>query len=168
MKILGIDPGSRITGFGLIEKGSDFRKWRYIASGLIRRSSNDSLARRIDTLAHSIQEVINHYDPHEVVIEQVFINTNAAASLVLGQARGGIMAAVSLMNRPIYEYSALQVKKAVVGRGKAQKSQVQLMVKEMLSLNHEPSSDAADALAVALTHGFYSEHRLSERSGGQR
>ena len=88
MKILGIDPGSRITGFGLIEKGSDFRKWRYIASGLIRMSSNDSLARRIDTLAHSIQEVINHYDPHEVVIEQVFINTNAAASLVLGQARG--------------------------------------------------------------------------------
>ncbi len=166
MKILGIDPGSRITGFGLIEKNVGFRKWQYIASGLIQMSSREPLVRRIDTLAHSIQEVIRHYDPHEVVIEQVFINTNAAASLVLGQARGGIMAAVSLMGLPIYEYTALQVKKAVVGRGKAQKNQVQLMVKQMLALSREPSSDAADALAVALTHGLYSENRLSGSFGG--
>ena len=152
MKILGIDPGSRCAGFGIIsiQEGT----YRYLASGTIKTVVGTTLAKRIESLAFSIQEIIEHYQPDEVAMEEVFINVNAAASLMLGQARGALMAAVVLKKLPIYEYSALQVKKAVVGKGKARKEQVQLMVKQLLILSQAPSVDAADALATALTHIF--------------
>ena len=152
MKILGIDPGSRCAGFGIISiQGGGYR---YFASGTIKTVVGTTLAKRIESLAFSIQEIIEHYQPDEVAMEEVFINVNAAASLMLGQARGALMAAVALKKLPIYEYSALQVKKAVVGKGKARKEQVQLMVKQLLILSQAPSGDAADALATALTHIF--------------
>lgn len=152
MKILGIDPGSRCAGFGII--GIQEGGYRYLASGTIKTVVGTTLAKRIESLAFSIQEIIEHYQPDEVAMEEVFINVNAAASLMLGQARGALMAAVALKKLPIYEYSALQVKKAVVGKGKARKEQVQLMVKQLLILSQAPSGDAADALATALTHIF--------------
>ncbi|MFH4354589.1 MAG: crossover junction endodeoxyribonuclease RuvC [Neisseriaceae bacterium] len=153
MRILGIDPGSRLTGFGLIEI-IEKKKYTYVVSGVIKTEPKDSLPKKIHTLATSLQAIIDQYSPDEVAIEQVFINVNPAASLVLGQARGGILAAIALKEVPIHEYTALQVKKALVGKGKASKSQVQYMVKNLLNFSGTPAVDAADAMAVALTHYF--------------
>lgn len=153
MRILGIDPGSRYTGFGVIDF-SGFNHYSYVVSGVIKTNPKDNLPLKIHTLATSVQEIIDTYRPDEVAIEQVFININSAASLVLGQARGGILTAVSLKEIPIHEYTALQVKKAVVGNGKASKEQVQHMLVNMLKLSAIPAADAADAIAVALTHSL--------------
>ncbi|QRN41349.1 MAG: crossover junction endodeoxyribonuclease RuvC [Neisseriaceae bacterium] len=153
MRILGIDPGSRYTGFGIIDI-SRYNDYSYIVSGVIKTNPKNSLPLKINTLATSIQEIIDTYHPDEVAIEQIFININSATSLILGQARGGILAAVSLKKIPIYEYTALQVKKAVVGNGKASKKQVQHMLVNMLKLSATPTPDAADAIAVAFTHSL--------------
>lgn len=152
IRILGVDPGSRVTGFGVIDViGSQHI---YVASGCIKTTSGAPLAERIRIIVQNLREVITTYQPTQTAVEQVFVNVNPAATLVLGQARGAVLAALTLGELPVFEYTALQVKQAVVGKGKAAKEQVQHMVVQMLSLSGTPQADAADALAVALTHSL--------------
>lgn len=163
IRILGIDPGSRITGFGVID-------WRgrepvYVASGCIKTLPNDELAGRIGMIVRGIGDLVAEYRPNQAAVEQVFVNVNPAATLMLGQARGAAVAALVLRDLPVYEYTALQVKQSVVGQGKAAKEQVQHMVVQMLGLSGTPQADAADGLAVAITHALRSQG-LARQLGG--
>jgi len=153
-RILGIDPGSRITGFGLIDITG--QQHQYVASGAISTSTNAVLAERLDTILQHLFEIIDQYHPTEAAIEKVFVNVNPAATLMLGQARGACISAMVLRKLPVAEYTALQIKQSVVGHGKADKKQVQHMVKQLLKLDGTPQPDAADAIAVALTHAHHS------------
>ena len=149
MKILGLDPGLRVTGYGVIEKtGSTLS---YITSGCIK-SPDGELPDRLKNILNSVQEVISRYAPGEVAVEKVFVNVNPQSTLLLGQARGAAICAAVAQNLPVSEYTALQVKQAVVGNGHATKEQVQEMVKRLLKLSGHPSPDAADALACAICH----------------
>ncbi|MCL2022127.1 MAG: crossover junction endodeoxyribonuclease RuvC [Betaproteobacteria bacterium] len=150
LRILGIDPGLRVTGFGVIEKHG--QNLRYIASGCVRSNSGQSLPERIATLFSGVSEVIATYRPDEAGIEKVFVNINPQSTLLLGQARGAAIAALAVGNLPVAEYTALQIKQAVVGYGKAAKEQVQHMVARLLCLSEQPRADAADALACAICH----------------
>lgn len=151
-RILGIDPGSRTTGFGIIDVVG--REQVYVVSGCIKTIKNDELAGRIGIIVENISELIATYRPTVAAVERVFVNVNPAATLMLGQARGAAIAALVLRGLPVYEYTALQVKQAVVGQGKAAKEQVQHMVVQMLKLSGTPQADAADGLAIALTHAL--------------
>ena len=149
MKILGLDPGLRVTGYGVIDKtGSTLS---YITSGCIK-SPDGELPDRLKNILNSVQEVISRYAPGEVAVEKVFVNVNPQSTLLLGQARGAAICAAVAQNLPVSEYTALQVKQAVVGNGHATKEQVQEMVKRLLKLSGHPSPDAADALACAICH----------------
>lgn len=148
--ILGIDPGLRVTGFGVIQSSGS--KLSYVASGCIRSDGDDTLPARLRTLATDIQSIIAHHHPDDVAVEKVFVNVNPQSTLLLGQARGAVITAAVLCDVPVHEYTALQVKQAVVGHGKAAKEQVQEMVKRLLKLSATPQADAADALATAITH----------------
>ena len=163
IRILGIDPGSRITGFGVIDWHG--REPVYVASGCIKTLPNDELAGRIGMIVRSIGDLVTEYRPHQAAVEQVFVNVNPAATLMLGQARGAAVAALVLRDLPVYEYTALQVKQSVVGQGKAAKEQVQHMVVQMLGLSGTPQADAADGLAVAITHALRSQG-LARQLGG--
>ncbi|MGQ0652048.1 MAG: crossover junction endodeoxyribonuclease RuvC [Betaproteobacteria bacterium] len=149
MRILGIDPGLRLTGFGVIE--ADGRRLSYIASGCVR-SGEGELAARLKALLEGLNEVIAAHGPAQVVVEKVFVNVNPQSTLALGQARGTAICAAVLAGLPVAEYTALQVKQSVVGNGHAAKEQVQEMVRRLLSLPGAPSPDAADALACAICH----------------
>jgi crossover junction endodeoxyribonuclease RuvC len=148
--ILGIDPGLRITGFGLIQITGN--KLAYVASGCIKSDEKQTLPERLHTIAEDIQSIISHHKPDDVVVEKVFVNVNPQSTLLLGQARGAAITAAVLLGATVYEYTALQVKQSVVGHGKAAKEQVQEMVKRLLKLETTPQADAADALATAITH----------------
>ncbi|MDP2793045.1 MAG: crossover junction endodeoxyribonuclease RuvC [Sulfurisoma sp.] len=150
IRILGIDPGLRITGFGVIDKVG--QKLVYVASGCIKSNDKDSLPERLKTLLDGIAEVIATHQPNEAAVEKVFVNVNPQSTLLLGQARGAAISALVLARLPVAEYTALQVKQAVVGHGKAAKEQVGHMVCRLLALPGEPSADAADALACAICH----------------
>jgi crossover junction endodeoxyribonuclease RuvC len=150
VRILGIDPGLRVTGFGVIDKTG--QKLAYVTSGCIRSSDKDSLPERIKSLLDGIGEVIALHQPHEAAVEKVFVNVNPQSTLLLGQARGAAISALVGAALPVAEYTALQVKQAVVGHGKAAKEQVQQMVMRLLQLPGVPSPDAADALACAICH----------------
>jgi crossover junction endodeoxyribonuclease RuvC len=150
VRILGIDPGLRITGFGVIDKTG--QKLAYVASGCIKTNEHQSLPERIKTIIDGIAEVVASYHPHQAAIEKVFVNVNPQSTLLLGQARGAAIAALVAQGLPVAEYTALQLKQAVVGHGKAAKEQVQAMVVRLLSLPGEPSADAADALGCAICH----------------
>lgn len=147
--ILGIDPGSRITGFGVIDVVAD--KQRYIASGSINVIKSD-FSKQLQQIFTGISELITLYHPEEVAIEQVFVHTNANSALKLGQARGVAIVAAAQGTTRIFEYSARQVKQATVGYGNAEKNQVQHMVKLLLKLQSKPLKDEADALAIAICH----------------
>jgi crossover junction endodeoxyribonuclease RuvC len=149
VRILGIDPGLRTTGFGVIEKSGN--KLRYITSGTVKSGAGE-LAARLKVLLEGLAEVIQANAPGEVAIEKVFVNVNAQSTLLLGQARGTAICAAVMAGLPVAEYTALQVKQAVVGKGHAKKEQVQHMVRRLLSLPGDPSPDAADALACAICH----------------
>ena len=150
VRILGIDPGLRVTGFGVIEKhGSHLH---YVASGCITSNDRAPLPTRLGTLFAGISEVIATYRPDQAAVEIVFVNVNPQSTLLLGQARGAAVTALVHGGLSVAEYTALQVKQAVVGHGKAAKQQVQDMVVRLLKLEGAPSSDAADALACAICH----------------
>jgi crossover junction endodeoxyribonuclease RuvC len=149
LRILGIDPGLRITGFGIIEKNG--ASIAYIASGCIK-SGNLGLPERLATILANLREIIEMHRPQQIAIEKVFVNVNPASTLALGQARGTAICAAVDAGLPVSEYTALQVKQAVVGNGHASKEQVQHMVKRLLQLAGVPSADAADALACAICH----------------
>ena len=150
VRILGIDPGLRVTGFGVIDKIG--QKLAYVTSGCVRTKETDSLPERIKTLLDGIGEVIALHGPQEAAVEKVFVNVNPQSTLLLGQARGAAISALVGAALPVAEYTALQVKQAVVGHGKAAKEQVQQMVMRLLQLPGAPSPDAADALACAICH----------------
>lgn len=160
MRILGIDPGLRTTGFGVIDK--DGVKLSYVASGTISTLHLEigNLPERLKVIFDGIQEITNKYSPDEASVEIVFVNMNPQATLLLGQARGACITALVSKNLPVFECTALQMKQAVVGYGKAQKSQVQEMVKRLLNLPAVPGKDAADALGLAISHAN-SRHLLS-------
>src|SRR6266404_6171798 len=149
LRILDIDPGLRITGFGIVEKNG--ASIAYIASGCIK-SGDDDLPGRLKTILENLREVIGKHRPQQIAIEKVFVNVNPASTLALGQARGTAICAAVDAGLPVSEYTALQVKQAVVGNGHAKKEQVQQMVKRLLGLAGVPSADAADALACAICH----------------
>jgi len=149
VRILGIDPGLRVTGFGVIEKNG--ASLSYIASGCVKSGDAD-LADRLKTILAGLREIIGEHRPQQVALEKVFVNVNPASTLALGQARGTAICAAVDAGLPVSEYTALQVKQAVVGNGHASKEQVQHMVKRLLSLAGAPSTDAADALACAICH----------------
>lgn len=151
--ILGIDPGSRITGYGVI--ASNGLKHKYIDSGCIRVTSKE-LPIRLQEIFDGVREIIFRYRPEELAIEQVFFHQNVNAALKLGQARGVAIVVAALHTIPVAEYSARQVKQSVVGYGAAEKTQVQQMVKYLLALSGVPQADAADALAIALCHAMTS------------
>jgi crossover junction endodeoxyribonuclease RuvC len=150
VRILGIDPGLRVTGFGVIDKVG--QKLAYVTSGCIKSNDKDSLPERIKTLLDGIGEVIALHRPQQAAVEKVFVNVNPQSTLLLGQARGAAISALVGADLPVAEYTALQVKQAVVGHGKAAKEQVQQMVMRLLQLPGQPSADAADALACAICH----------------
>lgn len=155
--ILGIDPGSRKTGYGLIQRYGT--KSRYIASGVIRISSDFTLPERLKEIFSAVSEIITQYHPDEMAVEQVFMAKSAGSALKLGQARGAAIVAGVSRNLEVFEYEARKVKQSVVGSGAADKVQVQHMVKTLLQLPRAPQEDAADALAVALCHAN-TQHNL--------
>ncbi len=152
MRILGIDPGLQITGFGVID--IDGPQLRYVASGTIKTThlNRGDLPGRLKILFDGIREIVERYQPDSASVEIVFVNVNPQATLLLGQARGACVTALVSCDLPVAEYSALQLKKAVAGYGKAGKAEMQQMVMRLLKLPALPGKDAADALGLAITH----------------
>jgi len=151
-RILGIDPGSRLSGFGIIDVHQ--KKSVYVTSGCIRMQSK-LMPLRLHEIYTGINQIIEQYQPTISAIEQIFMYRNAATALKLGQARGVAMVACVQHGLPVHEYAPTQIKQAVVGTGRADKIQVQHMVKVLLSLSNTPQTDAADALAVAICHAHH-------------
>lgn len=147
--ILGIDPGSRVTGYGLINAVGN--KLEYVGCGCIRTQTQD-LPQRLQIIHAELLKVIEQFSPQQSAVEEVFMGRNASAALKLGQARGAAMVACLSSGLPVAEYSPRKVKQAVVGNGAADKAQVQHMVKALLSISDNIAEDAADALAVAICH----------------
>jgi crossover junction endodeoxyribonuclease RuvC len=169
MRILGIDPGTGTTGYGLIEKRGE--KLTHVDNGAIRTRTADPLPTRLKTIHDELSRVIAAYAPEMVAVEQIFVARNALAALKLGQARGAALLAGVNAGLPVFEYSALQVKNAVVGYGRAEKEQVQQMVRILMGLPEIAQEDASDALAVAICHAH--SHGLAVRlqtvaGGGRR
>ena len=149
-RILGIDPGSRLTGYGVVE--SERGGIRFIACGVVRTTPSMPFSYRLNQIFTGINEVIQLHGPNEAAVEDVFLATNPGSALKLGQARGAAVVAAMQNDLEVTDYSAKQIKLAVVGYGQAGKDQIQHMVRILLGLNRSPSSDAADALAVAICH----------------
>jgi len=163
--VLGIDPGSRITGYGVIDVQGD--RMEYIDSGCIRMDTKAELPGRLKQIFEGIDEVVRLYRPQQVGVEQVFMAKNAGSALKLGHARGAAIVACTLQNIPVFEYSARQIKQAVVGSGSAEKTQVQQMVCYLLKLANTPQEDAADALGVALCHS-HMQQSMVRLSGARK
>lgn len=152
MKVLGIDCGSEITGYGVVEQ-FDHDHLRCLAAGAIRLSSREPLAARLATVFQELSEIIAHYQPDAVAIEDVFYAANVKSALKLGHVRGVAMLAASSVHLTVAEYAPLAIKSAVVGYGRAEKSQIQVMVAHLLQLKAPPEPpDVADALAIAICH----------------
>jgi crossover junction endodeoxyribonuclease RuvC len=170
MRILGIDPGLRTTGFGVLDvEGS---RLSYVASGTIStlHLETGELPARLGVLFDGICEVVTRYQPDSAAVEIVFVNVNPQSTLLLGQARGACITALVSKQLSVAEYTALQMKKAVVGHGRAAKSQVQEMVMRLLKLPGLPGTDAADALGLAITHAHVGQAmgRLAQATSLQR
>lgn len=163
MRILGIDPGSRATGYGLIEQQGN--RLLHLDNGAIMTRSSAPLAVRLEQIYSRLEELIEQFQPDAVAVEQVFVAKNPASALKLGHARGVALLAGVKAGLPVAEYTALQVKSAVVGYGRAAKSQVQQMTRTLLNLPEIAQEDAADALAVAICHAH--SHQLAARVSGQ-
>ncbi len=162
MIILGIDPGLRNTGFGIIK--SEKNLIAYISSGIVSTTDNDTHAERLRDIFVGIREIIAKYTPEYAVMEKVFVNDNPKTTLALGQARGASLTAIALQKIPILELSSNEIKKSIVGNGHATKTQMQFMVKNLLKLNTEVCQDASDALASAISLS----HRLKLRHHDQQ
>jgi crossover junction endodeoxyribonuclease RuvC len=166
MRILGIDPGTRITGYGIIDVEGN--RLRHVDNGIIKTRSSDPLPSRLKAIYDGLTIVLEEFSPETVAIEQVFMAKNPKAALTLGHARGTAVIASVNLNLDVHEYSALQVKSAVVGYGHAAKQQVQHMVKALLNLPEVAQEDAADALAVAICHANSRTLRQVAKNSGRR
>ena len=167
VRILGIDPGLQCVGFGVID--STGNQLHYVASGTITTTHlpRDDLPSRLNVIFKGIAQVVERYSPQESAVEIVFVNMNPQASLLLGQARGACLTSLVQQDLPVAEYTALQMKKAIAGHGKAAKAQVQEMVKRLLKLPALPGPDAADALGLAITHA-HARHSARIRELGAK
>lgn len=161
-RILGIDPGSRLTGFGVLDFDGD--KPSYVASGTVK-SLDGTFPERLKQIFDAVGEIVAQYQPHIVAVETVFMARNAGSALKLGQARSAALCATFAFDVEVVEYAPREIKQAVVGTGAASKEQVQHMVVSMLQLSATPAADAADALAAAICHGH--QRALQARLGGQ-
>ncbi|HEY4744257.1 MAG TPA: crossover junction endodeoxyribonuclease RuvC [Desulfuromonadaceae bacterium] len=161
MRVLGIDPGSRITGYGIVEQ--DGNRLVHVDNGAIFTDSAADFPGRLKRIFDGLSRVMAEYRPDEVAVENVFLATNAQSALKLGQARGAAIVAAVHAGLPVAEYTALQVKQAVVGQGRAEKGQVQKMLKALLGLPEVAQADASDALAVAVCH--INSHGLKQKTG---
>jgi crossover junction endodeoxyribonuclease RuvC len=162
--ILGIDPGIAITGYGIIDTEGNIIK--LLDFGCIRTDAKIVLEKRLEKIYLEISNLINKWFPREIVIEELFFNKNTKTALTVGQARGVVLLAAAQNQLPVSEYTPLQVKQSVVGYGRADKQQVQYMVKNLLNLSSVPKpDDAADALAIAICHAY--SYRF-KRKVGQR
>ena len=166
MIILGIDPGTRITGYGIIDVEGN--RLRHVDNGIVKTRSSDPLPLRLKAIYDGLTVVLKEFSPEAVAIEQVFLAKNPKAALTLGHARGTAVIASVNLNLEVHEYSALQVKSAVVGYGHAAKRQVQHMVKTLLNLPEVAQEDAADALAVAICHANSRTLRQVAINSGRR
>jgi len=164
-RILGIDPGSRLTGFGIIDL--DGRDSHYVTSGCIRVKGAD-LPTKLGIIFNGVSQLLDTHRPDILSVERVFMHRNADSALKLGQARGAAICAAVARSLPVAEYSPTEIKLAVVGHGHAAKVQVQHMVRILLSLPGSPTEDAADALAAALCHGFHLANPQSQALAGMR
>lgn len=166
MRILGIDPGLRRTGFGVLE--AQGMRLSYVASGTIVVPAGEPLAQRLKVILDNLREVVESTRPDVSALEKVFVNANPSSTLLLGQARGAALCALADSGLLVHEYTALQIKKAVVGNGHAAKEQVQKMVQQLLGLDGLPAPDPADALACAICHAHAGPLalRLQQAGGG--
>ena len=161
--ILGIDPGSRITGYGIVDSQS--QRISYIDSGCIKTRA-DNMPQRLVDIYQAIEKITATYQPQHLAIEEVFLAHNPQSALKLGQARGAVIVACARQNIIVHEYAARKVKQAVAGYGNADKNQIQYMVSHLLGLNKQPAKDAADALAIAICHcylynSYQNQHKLN-------
>jgi crossover junction endodeoxyribonuclease RuvC len=163
IRIIGIDPGLRRTGWGVVE--SDGVRLAYVASGHVQSDSGDDLAYRLREIFEGLSSVLKTFKPREAAVEETFVNDNARATLKLGQARGIALVAPAMQGLAVAEYPPNVIKKAVVGAGHAQKQQIQMMVKLLLPKATFDSSDEADALAIAICHSY---HRTTPLARAQR
>ncbi|CAK0749313.1 crossover junction endodeoxyribonuclease RuvC [Azospirillaceae bacterium] len=163
-RLIGIDPGLRHTGWGLVE--ADGNRLRYLGDGAVDSDGDLPLAERLRQLHDGLMTVMAHYQPNEAAVEETFVNRNPASTLKLGLARGVALLVPALVGLPVAEYSANVIKKSVVGTGHADKTQVQAMVKILLPGSCARSADSADALAVAICHAHHRATRLVWKSGG--
>ena len=164
IRVLGIDPGSQRTGFGVLDAaGSNLT---YVASGVIRTSQAD-FAARLCEIFHCMQTIVAQYQPQEIAIEKVFVNRNPDSALKLGQARGAAICGTANAKVGVFEYATRQIKQAVVGSGNAEKAQVQLMMRSLLKLDGPVPTDAADALAAAVCHALRGRAMLLQAGLGR-
>jgi crossover junction endodeoxyribonuclease RuvC len=153
VRILGIDPGSRNCGYAVVEKSG--RELRYVECGVLQASAKLPVEKRLGEIARGLREVVEELAPEVAAVEDVFSATNVRTALLLGQARGAALAVVGGAGLAVHAYPPATVKKSVTGRGGAPKEQVALMVRALLGLKRVPAADAADALAVAITHAHH-------------
>lgn len=156
MRILGIDPGTRTVGYGLLDPGPRRQgglAFRYVECGVIEAPRQADLAARLQVVADTLEEIIEEFSPGAVALEKAFTGRNAASALKLGQARGAIMLVATRRRLPVFEYAPAKIKRVVVGHGRATKLQVQHRMQVLFQLRRVPLADAADALAIALCHG---------------
>lgn len=157
MRVLGIDPGSRVTGFGVVDvDGPDLS---FVAAGTIRAINAGEMPSRLKRIYDGVTEIVETHSPDVLAVEEVFVANNPRSALILGQARGVILCAGANHELPVVEYAAREIKQALVGKGSADKSQVSHMVRVLLGLTKAPASDAADALACAICHGHTSRYQ---------
>ena len=165
VRILGLDPGSRVTGYGVVDAGGS--GVRYVASGCIR-VGNGSMPGRLLAIHRHVAELVATYAPGEIAIERVFVHRNPDSALKLGQARGAALCGACQAGASVHEYAARAVKQAVTGTGAAAKGQVQHMIKALLSVQGRMAADAADALAIAICHAHHRGSPRAAANGGGR
>ncbi|MEM6537920.1 MAG: crossover junction endodeoxyribonuclease RuvC [Pseudomonadota bacterium] len=160
-RIIGIDPGAQATGWAVLDVTGS--KLSFCDAGVVRAKRGDERAIRLARIFDALAHVIDRHSPHEAAVEETFVNSSPRDALVLGEARGVALAAPASRGLPVAEYAANSIKKSVVGRGHADKIQVQMMVKVLCPASGDLAADAADALAVAICHAHRSPHDLSDR-----
>jgi crossover junction endodeoxyribonuclease RuvC len=168
MRLLGLDPGLRITGWGVLEQRDNRLIW--VADGSVTSDEKLSLAERLAQLHRGVAEIITRYAPDEIAVEETFVNRNPASTLKLGQARGAVLTAAGLADVLVAEYATRLVKKSLVGTGTGDKSQVAMMVRQLLPACEIVTEDASDALAVAICHAHHRKHAamMAKIAGGRR
>jgi len=165
IRVIGIDPGSRITGYGLVD--TDGFRHKYVSSGFIQIKA-DTLGDKLGIIFSEVSKIVSAWQPESMAIEQVFVKHNVDSALKLGQARGAAICAGVQAELPIGEYTPRAIKKAVVGSGAADKQQIQHMIQRLLGLDELPQSDEADALAIAICHAHHIKVRSSGMAAGVR